>query len=31
MVIAYGWLGAVALSVATLCYEFNCLVGLLHR
>lgn len=31
MVVAFAWLNAVALCVATLCYEVDALLGLLHR
>ena len=31
MVVACGWLSAMALSVATLCYEFDGLLSLLPR
>jgi hypothetical protein len=31
MIVACGWLSAVALSIATLCYEFDGLLSLLHR
>jgi hypothetical protein len=31
MVVTFGWLSAVALCAATLCYEFDGLLGLLHR
>jgi hypothetical protein len=31
MIVAYGWFGIVALSVAALCYELDALLGLLQR
>jgi len=31
MMVVCGWLGAVALSIAAVCYEFDSLLSVLHR